>query len=256
MKSKARGEGSFRHERYYPSPQLSALVEHYWVVEWDLTGQPPELVETLPHPSVHMVFEGGGKSRIGGPATKRFSTVLEGKGRVFAVKFKPAGFQPFAGVSVSKFADRTVPLGEVFGNSGDELDETIIAAATDEARIAAVEDLLSERSFKEDAKVGLVNEIVYSVLAEREILRVDDLVERFGLNKRTLQRLFAKYVGVSPKWVIQRYRLHEAAEILAAGEPASQIDLALDLGYSDQAHFVRDFKAIVGVSPGAYAKNL
>ncbi len=59
---------------------------------------------------------------------------------------------------------------------------------------------------------------------------------------------------MSPKWVIQRYRLHEAAEQLAAGEPVSQPGLALSLGYSDQAHFVRDFKAIVGVTPGAYAR--
>ena len=69
-----------------------------------------------------------------------------------------------------------------------------------------------------------------------------------------LQRLFGRYVGVSPKWVIQRYRLHEAAEQLATGESVSQTELALNLGYSDQAHFIRDFKAIVGVSPAAYAR--
>ena len=83
---------------------------------------------------------------------------------------------------------------------------------------------------------------------------MEDLVDRYGMNKRTLQRLFAKYVGVSPKWVIQRYRLHEAAEQLAAGPSVSQSALALDLGYSDQAHFVRDFKTVVGTSPAAYAR--
>ena len=77
---------------------------------------------------------------------------------------------------------------------------------------------------------------------------------RCGLHERTLQRLFTKYVGLSRKWVIQRFRLHEAAEQLAAGGAASQAALSLEPGYSDQAHFVRDFKAIVGVSPGAYAK--
>ena len=83
---------------------------------------------------------------------------------------------------------------------------------------------------------------------------MDDLVDRYGLNKRMLQRLFARYVGVSPKWVIQRYRLNEAAEQLATGESVSQAELALNLGYSDQAHFIRDFKSIVGVSPAAYAR--
>ena len=75
------------------------------------------------------------------------------------------------------------------------------------------------------------------------------------MNTRALQRLFAKYVGVSPKWVIQRYRLHEAAEQLASGAPISHSELALTLGYSDQAHFTRDFKAMVGTSPAAYARQ-
>jgi AraC-like DNA-binding protein len=56
------------------------------------------------------------------------------------------------------------------------------------------------------------------------------------------------------EWVIQRYRLHEAAEQLAADASASQATIAMNLGYSDQAHFVRDFKAIVGISPAAYAR--
>ena len=97
--------------------------------------------------------------------------------------------------------------------------------------------------------------MVYAVARDRGILSVDDLVARYRMNKRTLQRLFAKYVGVSPKWVIQRYRLHEAAERLAAEPSVAQSSLAADLGYSDQAHFVRDFKAVVGTSPAAYARR-
>src|SRR5260370_401354 len=88
----------YRHARYHPSRDLERYVEHYWVVEWDLRGEAPERPETLPHPSVHMIFERDGKSRIGGAARKKFSTVLEGKGGVFAVKFTPGGFYPFVGV--------------------------------------------------------------------------------------------------------------------------------------------------------------
>src|SRR6266540_2829865 len=122
------------------------------------------------------------------------------------------------------------------------------------SRINVVEDFLRSRRPEPDENVPLVMEIVYAVAKDRGILKVEDLVDRYGLNKRTLQRLFARYVGVSPKWVIQRYRLHEAAEQLAAGASFSQATIALNLGYSDQAHFVRDFKAIIGVSPAAYAR--
>src|SRR5262249_47235608 len=116
------------------------------------------------------------------------------------------------------------------------------------------ERFLRARRPDPDANVRHVNELVYAVANDHSILRVDDLVDRFGVNKRTLQRLFARYAGVSPKWVIQRYRLHEAAERLAAGGETNQATLAVQLGYSDQAHFVRDFKAIIGVSPAAYMR--
>ena len=73
------------------------------------------------------------------------------------------------------------------------------------------------------------------------------------MSARTLQRLFRRYVGVGPKWVLQRYRLHEAAERIADGYDGDWAALALDLGYFDQAHFIKDFKALVGCSPAEYA---
>jgi AraC-like DNA-binding protein len=254
LKTAAADVGRYRYERYHPSADLDPYVEHYWLVEWDLRGQEPERAETLPHPSVHMVFEQNGGSRIGGAARAKFSRLLEGKGGVFAVKFRPAGFYPFVGVPVSRFSDKTFPLHEVFGAGGEELDRAVLAESADLERIKVVEDFLRARLIDPDENVPRLTEIVYAVAQEREILKVEDLVERYSMNKRTLQRLFARYVGVSPKWVIQRYRLHEAAEQLATVEALNQAELALSLGYSDQAHFVRDFKAIVGVSPAAYAK--
>jgi AraC-like DNA-binding protein len=70
---------------------------------------------------------------------------------------------------------------------------------------------------------------------------------------RTLQRLFRRYVGVGPKWVLRRYRLHDGADLLARGEAAELADLALALGYFDQAHFSREFKDQIGLTPAEYA---
>jgi AraC-like DNA-binding protein len=257
LKTPASEPGRFRHERYHPSRHLERYVEHYWVVEWDLRGETPERAETLPHPSVHMVFEPSGKSRIRGAARKKFSTLLENKGGVFAVKFTPGGFYPFVRVPVSGFSDKIVGIRDVFGQRGDELDRAVLAEDTDLCRINLVESFLLThlRDVHEaDENVLKVTEIVYQVAKDRAILKVQDLVDRYALNQRMLQRLFARYVGVSPKWVIQRYRLLEAAEQLATSESISQAELALNLGYSDQAHFIRDFKTMVGVSPAAYAK--
>lgn len=241
--------------RYHPSPDLEQYVEHFWLVEWDLRGQPAERVETLPHPSIHLIFERTMGGRISGIASGKFSTLLEGEGGVFAVKFTPGGFYPFVKLPISRFADSVLPVREVFGVDGERLVQDILGSREDAARIMIVENFLRGRLSEPDENVARISRMVYAIADDRSVLKVEDLVERYGIAKRTLQRLFAKYVGATPKWVIQRYRLHEAAEQLAAGSSINQSALALSLGYSDQAHFVRDFKAIVGTSPAAYARK-
>jgi AraC-like DNA-binding protein len=88
-----------------------------------------------------------------------------------------------------------------------------------------------------------------------QIRTVDDLADQTGISKRSLQRLFREYVGVPPKWVIRRYRLHELIERLEAGDPLDWPDLALELGYFDQAHLINDFRAITGYSPADYQRR-
>ncbi len=68
--------------------------------------------------------------------------------------------------------------------------------------------------------------------------------------------MFKQYVGVPPKWVIKRYRLHEIAGELVENQEADWAQLAADAGYFDQAHFIKDFKQIVGQAPSAYLKSL
>jgi AraC-like DNA-binding protein len=247
-------EGQAQHARYHASPDLERYLEHFWVVRWDLRGALPHLAETLPHPSVHMGFADGGGAWIRGVIRGKFSTLLEGKGGVFAAKFRPGGFYPFAQTPVATFTDSVVSLASVWGAGGDELERSVLALEDDDARIAVVENFLRERMPAPDANASLVATIVGTIAADARILTMNDVAGQFSLTARTLQRLFAKYVGVNPKWVIQRYRLHEAAEQLSQGS-ASHATLALELGYADQAHFVNDFKAVVGAPPAAYAKR-
>jgi hypothetical protein len=82
------GPGAFHHARLPPAPSLARLVQHFWIVRWDLNGADPQIREVLPHPNVHWVLEPG-CSRIYGLQTGRFTTTLRGSGGVFGVKFRP-----------------------------------------------------------------------------------------------------------------------------------------------------------------------
>ena len=238
-----------------PAPALAELVEHYWRVQWDVPGPEPYMQHTLSNASVHLCVQEG-RSRIQGVVTGRFTTPLLGRDRVFGVKFRPAGFRPFLGSPVAPLTDRSIPVAAVFGEDGDAYVRRVLAlGGDDEAAAETADAFLLARLPAPDPAVAEVNRLVALIVGKRAITRVDQVVERAGTGTRTLQRLFHEYVGVSPKWVIQRYRLHEAAQRLAEERDVSLADLALDLGYADQAHFVRDFKSVVGRPPAAYARD-
>jgi AraC-like DNA-binding protein len=249
------GEQKFQLARYEPSEPLAFFVEHYWTVKWDLRGQTPYNSETLPHPSIHLTVEPE-TAHLVGIVTRKFSRLLQEQGWVFGIKFNPGAFYPFVQRPIATFTDKTIPLADVFGTKGIGYAEAMRAATNDEARVAIAEEFLNSFAPPHDENVALVKGVVETIATERAITKVDHLVSRFKLNKRGLQRLFNEYVGVSPKWVIQRYRLHEAADQVAAGEVVDWAKLAVDLGYFDQAHFIKDFKAMVGVTPAEYAKTL
>ena len=247
------GRRSFEVGRSRPSPALAGLVEHYWTVRWDLRGRDPHTQHTLPHPSVHLVAERD-RSGIMGVLTGRFTRELEGEGRAFGVKFRPAGFHPFLGAPVSSLTDRRLAVAEVFGPAGDEVVADLLAAPGDPELAATAEAFLLARLPEVDPNVPAVNRVVGLIMADREITRVQQVTDRTGIGARRLQRLFATYTGVTPKWVIQRSRLHEAVERLDQGDHVDLGFLARDLGYFDQAHFARDFRATVGRPPTAYTR--
>jgi len=249
------GAAMFRLSLHPPAPDLAFFVEHYWVVTWDLRRRAPYLAETLPHPCVHLVIEEG-HARVVGVMRGRFSRLLAGQGRVFGIKFKPGAFYPFIRAPVSAFTDRALDLHTAFGPDGVTVPGAILALTDKGEMVASAETFLRARRPERDALVEVITTIIERISTERAITTVDGLVGRLDLTKRTVQRLFGRYVGVGPKWVIRRYRLHEAAERVATGGVVDWAALAVDLGYVDQAHFIKDFKALVGKPPADYAKTI
>lgn len=128
-----------------------------------------------------------------------------------------------------------------------------MCAESDAEMISHAESLLFSALPDRDPVAEQAARIVALIMSDSSLRRVDQLASACGLSVRGLQRMFGDYVGVSPKWVMRRARLHEAASRADGGEPVDWAALALDLGYADQAHLTRDFTATIGVPPSRYA---
>ena len=244
----------FRLARYEPAPDLSSFVENFWIVEWDLRGREPHVQKTLPYPCVNLVFDAG-QTAIFGVMRGAFERRLEGAGRALGVRFRPGGFRGVLGGPVMTITDRTVAPSSVYEFDADAAEAEVLGAADDLGMMRAAEGFLRTRIPEPDETVSLVHGIVERIANDRTLNRVDELAAQVSLGERALQRLFNDYVGVAPKWVIRRSRLHDAAARLASAEEVNLTHLAAELGYSDQAHFARDFKALVGRSPSDYRRS-
>lgn len=244
-----------RFRRLAPAAELAELVEHYWFIDWDL-DQPFEQ-HVVGHPAVNLVVvrptaADPVTAEVSGAARELFSIKLADRGWVRGVQFRPGAFRAFSRRSPAELTGRRVPLAQVLpvADPGDRL----AAAATDEVAAAVFDELLLGLRPDLDDAVRLAMRLVDRVRHDRGLRRVEELAQQAGLSVRSLQRLFTEYVGIGPKQVILRYRVHGAIEF-AEGE-VDWAAVAAELGYSDQAHLVREVTATIGVSPAAYAASL
>lgn len=248
-------------ERVPAHPGLGRHVEYHWRLRWDLPPGSSYASETLPHPACTLSVElgepreGVGEDRVvvTGVVTRRFDVTLTGSGWVLGTKFRPGGLAALAGLRARDLTDRTRPASGL-------LPEEVLAPLRDltpevpPARAAAVVDeaLLTVAPARPDPVHDDLLALVAEMLGDRDLQRVAQLEERSGWSRRQLERRFAAYVGATPKWVLARYRMHDVVTALDAGYDGPLADLAADHGWYDQAHFGREFVALVGVTPSTY----
>ncbi len=239
------------HHRYEVDPPLDASIEHWWSVSWKVPPGKIHAQSSLPHPSIHVVWEGEAV-RVVGVVTGRFTRVLEGESRAFAAKFRPGAFRDVLGAPLSTLTDRVVPLSDVVGvRRAKAYRDQLARAPDDHHRVRIATDFFRGLVPPPGADAGLLRQLVDAATVDRSVTSVEALRERAGMHLRELQRWFKDAVGISPKWMIQRYRLHDALLGLERGE-GTMADLAAKLGYADQAHFARDFRSLVGLPPSKY----
>lgn len=250
----AQARKKFRMERYLPPPELAPFLDHFWIVEWDLGGQPPYVQRTLPYPCVHLVFDSA-QSGIWGVPTGAFDYELKGAGKVCGLRFRAGGFRALLGRPLHTITDRVLALSDVFPWDAAAAQRAVLDCKDDAGMMDAAARLLAPLLPAPDGQADRIAAILKTVETTPGLTQVEELAAAAGIGVRSLQQLFSEVVGVSPKWVIRRFRLHEAADRLARGDEPDLAAVAQGLGYFDQAHFTSDFRKLVGQTPADYRRR-
>jgi AraC-like DNA-binding protein len=251
-----RADGRLEGRRVLPSRELAAFVHHYWSVHWQLRA--PFTAETLPHPAARIELEeqnGAMRAEVTGVRTGCFAKRLTGSGQFFGVQFRPAAFQQLLRAPMASLTNRVVPVAQLLGDDANAWVRALQAEPAFEAKFALTEAFLRTLLPTLRSEVARMRDLVERIAVDHGLRCVEQAAEAFGTDVRTLQRRFRYFVGVHPKWVLQRYRLIEAAAQLQAAQPPKLSALAASLGYADQAHFQREFRVVIGKTPGSFARH-
>ncbi|MBV9355993.1 MAG: AraC family transcriptional regulator [Chloroflexi bacterium] len=249
--------------RYPPGDELDGLIDHFWAIRWELPDAEQHRQEVLTHPVAnlsvsHPDARSGSRAieaRLSGVARKLTDRVVAGRGWVVAAMTTPGGLGAFLTGSAARLTDRSVPLGSALQIDEAALIAEVTSTADQADRVAILRVALARAVVpRRIDPARQVAEIARLAETDRAVRQLGELSQKSGVSQRTLQRMFLEYAGVSPSWVLRRYRLLDAAEAVRNGERVSWTDVAATLGYADQAHLIRDFRAATGRTPAAYAQ--
>lgn len=262
-------------QEYRPVQPLRAHVHRFWSGRFDglRTGRlaqrvvPNGFVECIIHLTDHhcdLPCEAGWQQSpdytlIGlqrSPYEVRFSDEVE----VFAIRFRPTGFHTLFGVPLGEIVDGYEDVEAVLGSSFRELADRVRDEVTVAGRLHTAERFLQRLAHDRDT--------TYLQHAERLIwssggaTSVEAVTEQLSIGRRQLERTFKHTLGMAPKQYMRISRLNLAQEMIASGRFGTLAEVAYAAGYSDQAHFSREFKSLVGrtptrflADPSAYAVN-
>ena len=246
--------GNFRLLHRPAGPAVVDVVDVYWIVEWAVPPGEERVQHVVTRPCVHLSVEDR-EARVTGVVTRCFERVLVGSGRVVGVRFRPAGFSALCPLPLTEITDRILPAATVLGDdAAADLAEVGGAGEIDEA-VRLVERCVERHRGPLPDGADLVDEAVELIAAETDITRVDQVAAELGVSARTLQRRFERFLGVGPKWVVQRRRIHDALDEIEHGRDLDWSALAVRLGFADQAHFVNAFTDLVGQPPSHYERK-
>jgi AraC-like DNA-binding protein len=161
----------------------------------------------------------------------------------------PGASEFLFGVSADELAGRHTPLEELWGHSAVEIRERLLERSSLEGRLDIFESLLVARLPRVH---GLHPAVAHALERFTTTAGVLEVVRETGYSHRRFIALFNRAVGLTPKLYCRILRFQRVVELTATKQSASRVDVALDVGYSDQPHFNRQFREFAGVTPSEY----
>lgn len=238
---------------YWVMHGAHSAISHFYALDMD---QPTNLTYAVPDGCIDILFDCDSRqpnAKVCGTPLRAKRVELLDRHRYFGVRFRPGVIPDFVANLAEDLAEQEVDLCDVLP-CGQQIIEQI-AQATTLGTQAAVFNRLAGHALAQQPP-GLSGKLVELILARRGDIRVHQLEAMSGYTSRTLQRQFRQDTGITPKTFCRIIRCQAALSSLTANNALACSELALELGFTDQSHFMRDFKALVSTTPNDYQRRV
>lgn len=251
-----------------PSEILSKFIRYYWTLEI-LNPKNPEPYRVIPLGCVELMFffkkpyvkissdgntsESYSRTVIRGQQSSFVDLRATGDIGIFSVIFRPHGAMMFFSLPLNKLTDQSIALSDIAGKEASTLSEQIENSESNIERVHYIERFLLKKLLeKEYYDFKRINSVIHKIISSKGEITVDEMSYEACLSNKQLERKFSKYVGMSPKQYLKIVRFQKVLKTKELNPDLSLTSLAYDCGYYDQAHFIKDFKLIAGMTPKSF----
>ncbi|GAK50143.1 transcriptional regulator, AraC family [Candidatus Moduliflexus flocculans] len=171
---------------------------------------------------------------------------------VLGIACFPAGLYPFLRIPLEELTDRIIEADIVFKTVMASLEDQLAIAHHTTARLAILERELLRRIEPQLLPPQVISHAARQIRIANEPLNLLQFCDVSGIHLRTLERMFARYIGIRPKLFHRFARFQQAIGYLIRQPALTLTNIAHECEYYDQAHFIKDFTAFAGCSPSQF----
>jgi len=207
----------------------------------------PQSLCALDHPDRRRVFR---HSWISGERTDPILIDEAGYVDLVGARLRAGGGWSFLGIPMSEFSGRVVELDRVLGAEINELRDFLGDQVTDDARFNVLENWLRKR--QRTSPTRAVSYALRAIQHGADAVRIGRMADEIGISHKHLLREFDRCVGLTPKTFARLCAFQRVIQSVGHRTEVEWVETALQCGYYDQAHLIREFRAFSGLTPASY----